>query len=42
MGQELTIGRRQLGGLLALGALALAGGAQAAGGPAANFARVRA
>ena len=32
MGQELTIGRRQLGGLLALGTLVLARGAKAAEG----------
>ena len=35
MGQEWTIGRRQLGGLLTLGTLALAGGAKAAEGTAA-------
>jgi len=33
MGQDLTIGRRQLSGLLALGTLALASGAKAADGP---------
>ena len=35
MGEGLTIGRRELGGLLALGALALGSGAQAAEGPVA-------